>query len=206
MTLHFNSIQRERFVFLFGLIFFFLFSSSINAQTYKIKGVVYDSQTKESLIGVPIIVKDNQGRGVASDEKGDYVLTLPKGNYTLQIEYIGYERKEIEISLTKDIRQEIELKQSAIGLKEIVVSGERADANVSSPQTGVERLEIEKINKLPVLLGERDIIKTIQLTPGVQGAGEGSSGFYVRGGSADQNMILLDNVPLYNASHLMGFF
>lgn len=206
MTLHFNSIQRERFVFFFGLIFFFLFSSSINAQTYKIKGVVYDSQTKESLIGVPIIVKDNQGRGVASDEKGDYVLTLPKGNYTLQIEYIGYERKEIEISLTKDIRQEIELKQSAIGLKEIVVSGERADANVSSPQTGVERLEIEKINKLPVLLGERDIIKTIQLTPGVQGAGEGSSGFYVRGGSADQNMILLDNVPLYNASHLMGFF
>ncbi|GAB6122728.1 TonB-dependent receptor [Dysgonomonas termitidis] len=206
MTLHFNSTQRVRFIFFSGLILFFLFSNFTNAQTYKIKGVVYDSRTKESLIGVPIIVKNNQGRGVASDEKGDYTLTLPKGNYTLQIEYIGYEKKEIEISLSKDMRQEIELKQSAIGLKEIVVSGERADANVSSPQTGVERLEIEKINKLPVLLGERDIIKTIQLTPGVQGAGEGSSGFYVRGGSADQNMILLDNVPLYNASHLMGFF
>ncbi|WP_029902867.1 TonB-dependent receptor [Prevotella sp. 10(H)] len=205
MTLHYRFVQRNA-RFFFALTFFILFSSFSYAQTYKIKGIVYDARTKETLIGVPIIVKDHGGKGIASDEKGEYNLSLPKGNYILQVDYIGYEKREISISLTKDMRLEIELQQTSIGLQEVVISGGRADANVSSPQTGVERLEIEKINKLPVLLGERDIIKTIQLTPGVQGAGEGSSGFYVRGGSADQNMILLDNVPLYNASHLMGFF
>ena len=206
MDLHFCLGRSKACLLSLGLAILTLFPSIAYGQTFKLKGTVYDSQTKEALIGVPVILKGQQGRGVASDDDGKYILSLSKGSYTLSVDYIGYEKKEIDVLLTKDTDLDIELRQSSIGLKEVVVSGERPDANVSSPQTGIERMEIQKINKLPVLLGERDIIKTIQLTPGVQGAGEGSTGFYVRGGSADQNMILLDNVPLYNASHLMGFF
>ncbi len=165
-----------------------------------------DAQTKETLVGVPIIIKERSSSGVASDENGKYSMALPKGEYTFFIDYMGFEKKQMKINLSKNTQLDIELKQSSIGLNEVVIAAERPDANVSAPQTGIQKLEIQEINKLPVLLGERDIIKTIQLMPGVQGAGEGSSGFYVRGGSADQNLILLDNVSLYNASHLMGFF
>lgn len=200
------SSQSKAWVSFLWLFFLFLSPTVSYAQTYKISGSVVDSRTKETLIGVPIIIKNRNGSGVTSNENGKYTISLPKGEYTLQAEYIGFEKKEIKISLTKNINQDIELVQTSIGLGEVVVSAERPDANVSAPQTGIERMEIKEINKIPVLLGERDIIKTIQLMPGVQGAGEGSSGFYVRGGSADQNLILLDNVSLYNASHLMGFF
>jgi len=171
-----------------------------------VSGVITEAKTKETLVGVPIQIKERSSNGVSSDENGKYSISLPKGEYTLSIDYMGFEKKQIKISLTKDIIQDIELTQTTIGLSEVVVSAERPDANVSAPQTGIQRMEIQQINKLPVLLGERDIIKAIQLMPGVQGAGEGSSGFFVRGGSADQNLILLDNVSLYNASHLMGFF
>ena len=188
------------------LLFFFISPSVLLAQNYKISGVVTDVQTKETLVGVPVIIIERSSTGVASDEDGKYSITLPKGDYTLSVNYMGFEKKQYKISLTKDIKQDIELRQSSIGLNEVVVAAERPDANVSAAQTGIQKLEVEQINKLPVLLGERDIIKTIQLMPGVQGAGEGSSGFYVRGGSADQNLIMLDNVSLYNASHLMGFF
>lgn len=206
MVLHLCSGRRKTSLSFFGLIFLLLLSAPGYSQTFRLSGTITDSDSKETLIGVPILIKGQPGKGVASDETGEYIISLPKGNHTLLIDYIGYEKTQITVSLSGNVLQNIELKQTSIGLKEVVVSGGRADANVSSPQTGIEKMEIKKINKLPVLLGERDIIKTIQLTPGVQGAGEGSSGFYVRGGSADQNMILLDNVPLYNASHLMGFF
>jgi hypothetical protein len=188
------------------LFWFFLLTGSSFAQTYKVSGVITEAKTKETLVGVPIQIKERSSNGVSSDENGKYSISLPKGEYTLSIDYMGFEKKQIKISLTKDIIQDIELTQTTIGLSEVVVSAERPDANVSAPQTGIQRMEIQQINKLPVLLGERDIIKAIQLMPGVQGAGEGSSGFFVRGGSADQNLILLDNVSLYNASHLMGFF
>ncbi|MDU1889396.1 MAG: TonB-dependent receptor [Dysgonomonas sp.] len=198
---------RDRIKILFLWLFFLaLFPSVLFAQTYKISGAVMDAQTKETLVGVPIIIKERSSSGVASDENGKYSMALPKGEYTFFIDYMGFEKKQMKINLSKNTQLDIELKQSSIGLNEVVIAAERPDANVSAPQTGIQKLEIQEINKLPVLLGERDIIKTIQLMPGVQGAGEGSSGFYVRGGSADQNLILLDNVSLYNASHLMGFF
>lgn len=188
------------------LSFLFFLSIGVVAQTYTVNGIITENKTKETLIGVPILIKEMPSYGTASNEDGSYKLSLPKGDYTLVIDYMGYEKKQIKISLTQNIVQNIALSQSSIGLDEIVISAERADANVSAPQTGIEKMEIKQMNKLPVLLGERDIIKTIQLMPGVQGAGEGSSGFFVRGGSSDQNLILLDNVSLYNASHLMGFF
>lgn len=204
MKLHLQASKIwPSFLWLFSL---FLFTGSSWAQNYTISGVITEKGTAETLIGVPITVKERSGSGVASDANGKYKLTLPQGNYTLYVDYMGFEKKQIKIALTKNITQNIELEQSSIGLDEVVVSADRADANVSAPQTGIEKIEIKEINKLPVLLGERDIIKTIQLMPGVQGAGEGSSGFFVRGGSSDQNLILLDNVSLYNASHLMGFF
>lgn len=206
MRSHAVFLSRKTWVSFLWLFTLFLFSTVSFAQTYKISGTVMDSRTKETLIGVPIIIENRNGSGVSTDENGKYTLTLPKGEYTFSVDYIGFEKKKIKINLSQDINRNIELVQTSIGLSEVVISAERPDANVSAPQTGVERMEIQKINKIPVLLGERDIIKSIQLMPGVQGAGEGSSGFYVRGGSADQNLILLDNVGLYNASHLMGFF
>lgn len=184
----------------------FLLSSIIYAQNYTVSGLIRDKETKETLVGVQIVLKGESTKGTASDKDGKYKLALPKGNHTLLVRYMGYEEQEIKVALPSNITRNIDLVRSSIGLQEVVVSSQKPDANVSAPQTGVQRLEIEEINKLPVLLGERDIIKTIQLMPGVQGAGEGSSGFYVRGGSADQNLILLDDVSLYNASHLMGFF
>ena len=206
MKLHcLYSRNRTRVLFLW-LFCLFLLPSVSYAQNYRISGVVTDAQSKETLVGVPIIIKERSSSGVASDENGKYSLVLPKGEYTLHIDYMGFEKRQLRISLTKDIHQDIELKQSSINLGEVVIAAERPDANVSAPQTGIQKMEIKEINKLPVLLGERDIIKAIQLMPGVQGAGEGSSGFYVRGGSTDQNLILLDNVSLYNATHLMGFF
>lgn len=206
MRVHSNSPSRKNRNFFLWLFCLFLLPVLSFAQTYKISGTVVDSKTKETLIGVPIIVENQNGRGVSTDEDGKYTFSLPKGEYSLKIDYIAFEKKRVKISLKENITQNIELEQTAIGLGEVVVSAERPDANVSAPQTGIEKMEIQQINKIPVLLGERDIIKAIQLMPGVQGAGEGSSGFYVRGGSADQNLILLDNVGLYNASHMMGFF
>lgn len=188
------------------LLGFFLLSLAISAQNFTVNGFIRDKDTQEILVGVPVVVKGQESKGVTSDENGKYWLTLPKGDYTLFFHYMGYENQEIKIALTKNITHNIDLKQSSVGLKEVVISSQKPDENVTAPQTGVQRLEIQEINKLPVLLGERDIIKSIQLMPGVQGVGEGSAGFYVRGGSADQNLILLDDVSLYNASHLMGFF
>lgn len=194
---------------LFAFLCLFLLSSTVytQAQTrYTVRGIIRDKDTRETLVGVQVVVKDGESGSVASDQNGRYKLSLPSGNYSLLIRNMGYEEQEISLSLQSNASRNIDLKQSSIGLKEVVVSAQRPDANVSAPQTGVQKIEMAEINKLPVLLGERDIIKTIQLMPGVQGAGEGSSGFYVRGGTADQNLILLDDVSLYNASHLMGFF
>ena len=185
---------------------FLLLSLATNAQNYTISGTIWDREANEPLVGVAIYAKGQESSGRRSDAEGAYKISLPKGEYTLHVNYIGYESQKIKIDLNKNITRNIMLRQEQITLNEVVVSAQQADANISTAQTGVSKLEIQQINKLPVLLGERDIIKSIQLMPGVQGAGEGSSGFYVRGGSADQNLILLDNVSLYNASHLMGFF
>ena len=195
-----------KFVKQLSILCFLLLPLAISAQNYTVSGIIRDKETKETLVGVAVFVKGQETKGVSSGMDGDYRLSLREGNYILSVNYMGYENQEIKINLNKNITRSIELKKSMVGLNEVVISAQQPDENVTAPQTGVERLEIQQLNKLPVLLGEPDIIKSIQLMPGVQGAGEGSSGFYVRGGSADQNLILLDDVSLYNASHLMGFF
>ncbi|GBU08042.1 collagen-binding protein [Bacteroidales bacterium] len=173
---------------------------------FSIGGSIKDAESGEYLIGVPIGIKELPSVGTASNEHGFYSLTLPSGNYTLTFRYLGYETIEKEISLTQNQSLNISLSTESVGLQEVVISARRRDENVSSVQAGLEKLDVQAISKLPVLMGERDLIKIIQLLPGVKSASEGSAGFYVRGGGADQNLILLDNALVYNASHLLGFF
>lgn len=180
--------------------------AQVPSEKYTISGTVKDSETGELLVGVAIVLKGNEPVGTATGLSGDYMLKAPSGKHILTVSYIGYENKIIEISIKKDITQDFSLNPSVTGLHEVVITARKADENVTEVQSGVEKISMKEANKLPALLGEKDIIKSIQLLPGVRSTGEGSSGIYVRGGSSDQNSILLDNIPLYNTSHLMGFF
>ena len=159
------------------------------------------------MIGASIKVKD-QLLGTITNEYGFFSITLPKGNYIIVFSSIDYKPQEKSITLNENIQMEIQLEpvNSATQIEEVTVEATRPDAAVKDPIMGVEKLDPKEIAKIPVIFGEKDLIKTMQLLPGVKNAGEGSSGFYVRGGSADQNLILLDEAPVYNASHLLGFF
>lgn len=180
--------------------------SDAQSEKYTISGYIKDAATGEELIGATVIVSELQGKGAATNTYGFYSLTLPRGSYTLSAQFIGYTTKEVEIMLDKNMRTDFEIGEQPNQLEEIVITGERQDQNVTSTQMGVERMDIKELNQVPVIFGEKDLLKTIQLMPGVKVAGEGSSGFFVRGGSADQNLILLDEATVYNASHLLGFF
>lgn len=191
---------------LIATLLFTAFFISANAQNFSISGNLTDNSNGESLAGASILIKELPNKGTMSNFYGFYSIALPKGNYTLVCSYIGFENKEIKIELDKPITKNMALKPSAEALEEVVLQGSVAKRHLKSPIAGVTRISIKEIESVPVLFGEKDIIKTLQLLPGVKSAGEGSSGFYVRGGSADQNLILLDEAPVYNASHLMGFF
>lgn len=174
------------------------------AQTYLLNGYIKDD--KQSLVGAIVRIENMAGVGAQTDQNGYFEIKLEKGQYLLNVSYVGYETQKQKIDLTKNTTIEILLSPSDISLNDVVITTSRPDENVSSPQTGVSKLSMKELQLLPVLLGERDVIKAIQFIPGVKSAGEGSTGFYVRGGSADQNLVLLDDVGLYNASHLLGFF
>lgn len=172
-----------------------------------LSGTVKDQSKGEEIIGAIIRVKD-QKLGAVTNEYGFYSLTLPAGKYTIQISATGFLLMEQELDLSVSQSLDFQLKPEADEkeLEEVVVSSDRPDGNVRDPLMGVEKIDPKEIAKIPVIFGEKDLIKTMQLIPGVKNAGEGSSGFYVRGGGADQNLILLDEAPVYNASHLLGFF
>lgn len=191
-----------RFVILSAL---FLVASQLMAQRkFTISGEVKDAATGESLIGALVVAKDVQ-KGTSTNVYGFYSLTLPEGNYTIEFSYLGFTSQAKAIALTSDLKINVELAEKVIEEKEVVIEADKS-RNVQSTDIGKIELEVDQIKKLPVLLGEVDILKTIALLPGVQSAGEGNAGFYVRGGGADQNLILLDNATVYNASHLFGFF
>lgn len=174
--------------------------------SFTISGTVRDSETGEDLIGARIAVLELPGTGAITNEYGFYSLTLSPGTYTLQYKSLTFEVLEEKIELNADITKDISLTPESKSLTTVVVSTEKRDENIRSPEMGVDKLNMKDIENIPVLFGERDIFKTIQLLPGVKSAGEGNAGFYVRGGGADQNLILLDGAPVYNASHLLGFF
>ena len=200
-------IYFMRFI-LFCFIFLFSIEPMVQAQTpgnHTVSGFIREAATGESLLGANVYIKENL-KGVTTNQYGFYSITLPAGQYTLVISYLGFKSEERSVDLNKDLRINISLQSGAIETKEVTISGEKADRNVQSTDMGKEKIEIEKIKTLPAFMGEVDVLKTIQLLPGVSSAGEGNSGFYVRGGGPDQNLILLDEAVVYNASHLFGFF
>lgn len=174
------------------------------AQKYTISGYVKDKATGEDLIGANIMVV-GKTIGTSANGYGFYSLTLAGGSYDIIYSFIGYKDDTIHIDLKSDKTLTVHLESSAIMTQEVVVSAERK-ANVQSSQMSVVRLPVETVKSLPAFMGEVDVLKTIQLMPGVQSAGDGNAGFYVRGGGPDQNLILLDEATVYNASHLFGFF
>lgn len=188
------------------LLFILLFTASISyAQKYTISGYVKDASTGEVLIGASIFIVGTNN-GTFTNYYGFYSISLEKGNYQVEYSYLGYTTTTNFINLTANKTQNIELSESVEKLQTVVVSAEARDKNVSSTEMGTQALQMAEIKNIPVLFGENDVLKTIQLMPGVKSAGEGNSGFFVRGGGADQNLVLLDEAPVYNASHMLGFF
>jgi len=187
------------------LLLFILFTTAVTAQKVTLSGYLKDAKNGEALIGATIYVLELK-QGTATNSYGFYSLTIPKGNYTLQISFVGYETITQQITATENQTITVSLQEITEQIDEVIVKGEAANANVERIEMGMEKLPIKTIQKLPAFMGEVDIIKTIQLLPGIQSGGEASSGLYVRGGGPDENLMLLDEAPVYNASHLMGFF
>lgn len=190
-----------------NLIYLLLLGGTLlSAQNrFTLSGEITDSETGEDLVGATVYMAGTS-LGAASNSYGFYSLTIPGGKQELVCSYIGYEEFKQGIELKKDRRLNISLTPISTQLEEVVVRAERADKNLSSVEIGVEKLDISSIAKIPVLMGEKDVLKTLQLLPGISTISEGSAGFSVRGGSVDQNLILLDESPVYSASHLLGFF
>lgn len=172
---------------------------------FTISGHVTDESSGEELIGATIYIEELESGGV-TNVYGFYSITIPKGNYNIRYSYIGYKSNNITIELNSSQSHDIELKSQDETLNEVVIKGEADNENIRSTDMGVVKMDIKEIKKIPVLFGEQDIIKILTLMPGVSSGGEGKGGFYVRGGNTDQNLILLDEAPVYNASHLLGFF
>jgi hypothetical protein len=204
-----NSINKPcRLIYVLGFILLFTtLPATVYAQNkFTISGTVKDSLSGESLIGATIKMEQNSKGGVISNGYGFYSLTVDAGNYTLYISYIGYKAIPIQVSVKRDTRLNIEMvAYNALNEVTVKANSSRSD-NVLSPQMGVNKLSMRDIANVPVLLGEKDIIKTIELLPGVKSTGDANTGFYVRGGNSDENLILLDGATVYNASHLFGFF
>jgi hypothetical protein len=189
----FTSISKEK-----------INSSEVN--DFTISGYVKAANTGEAMIGATVSINELVATGVITNSYGFYSITIPEGSYTVTAQFIGYESKSVKIDLNQNTKQDFNLEEKSSNLKEVLITGEKKEENVTNVQMGTEKISIKAINSIPVLFGEKDILKTIQLLPGIKSAGDGNSGFYVRGGGADQNLILLDEATVYNASHLLGFF
>ena len=182
-----------------------LFSfKSLSQDRFTLNGYITDSESGESLIGATVFINEINS-GTVTNPYGFYSITLDEGNYNIDFRYIGYNTISREISLSSNTKIDIELASSDIQLESVVVSDVAEDYNISSIEMSTSKLDMSKVTEIPTFLGENDIIKAIQLLPGVSSVGEGASGFNVRGGSVGQNLVLLDEAPVYNSSHLLGF-
>jgi hypothetical protein len=193
--------------FLFVFFLSILSATMLDAQTpkYTISGYVKEAATGEAIIGATVVVKELK-KGTNTNQYGFYSITVEGGSYNLVVSYLGFEENSQPVELKSDLRMNVSMSVKAILKDEVIITGEREDKNVKSTEMGTVKLNMEQIKALPAFLGEVDILKTIQLLPGVKSAGDGNAGFYVRGGGPDQNLILLDEAVVYNASHLLGFF
>lgn len=192
---------------------YFLFSTlllsclSFSARNnYTISGYIRNDKTGEELIGAIVSVKELPTAGISTNTYGFYSLTIPQGSYTVIAQYVGFETFTKPVELSQNTKLDINLGEKITEIDEVVVTAGKRNENVVKPQMGMNNLNMQEIKSIPAFLGEKDILKDIQLLPGVIPAGEGNSGFYVRGGGADENLILLDEATVYNASHLLGFF
>ncbi len=186
-----------------SLFIFLLFITSVFGQDkHTISGYITDKNNGESIVGANIYCKE-LNLGVTSNTYGFYSLTLPSGTYNISYTFIGYQTENKNFQLTNSKKCDVEFELSTVNIQEVIVTADKSI--VEKTQTSMVEVPIEQIKMIPALLGEVDVLKAIQLLPGVQSS-EGSSGFYVRGGGPDQNLILLDGVPVYNASHIGGLF
>ncbi len=179
--------------------------SAFSQEKYTVSGTVYDNSSNETLIGVSVYFPELNA-GTTTNEYGFYSLTIPEGTYKIQISYLGFSTIIETINLSEKLTKNFNLKEEAESLGEIIIQADIEKINIRSPQMSVNKLTSASIKQIPVVLGEADVIKSLILLPGVTSAGEGASGFNVRGGAADQNLILLDEAIVFNSSHLFGFF
>jgi CarboxypepD_reg-like domain/TonB-dependent Receptor Plug Domain len=199
--------MKKRSCILFLLLFLGLNPLLLIGQNkYTVSGTIKNKKTGETIIGAIVRIPEVKGAGASSNEYGFYSITVPEGDYTLILSMTGYKKQSQPIALHQSLVVDFMLEDTSLVKQEVVITGEKQDQNVSDPQMGAQKVDMKEANKIPVLFGERDVLKTIQLLPGIKSGGDGGSGFFVRGGSADQNLILLDEAPVYNASHLLGFF
>jgi len=192
-------------IFFLLTLYLIVIASFAQEKRFTISGTITDFNDGEDIIGVNIYVPSLK-TGTTTNAYGFYSLSLPSGNYETEISFLGYETQILNIELFENKKINIKLKITNNLLSEVVVSGEKKNHNIISPEMSVQKLTSKMIKIIPAMMGEVDVIKAIQLLPGVQATSEGSSSFSVRGGGHDQNLILLDESTVYNASHLMGFF
>jgi CarboxypepD_reg-like domain/TonB-dependent Receptor Plug Domain len=188
------------------LLFLIILPSLLWAQkTVTISGYVLDEKSGENLPNASVQIP-NENKAVNTNNYGFFSISIKPGKYNIKVSYIGYAELNKEIDATNNVKVKLEISPRQTLTKEIVIKAKRKDANIKTTEVGMHQLSVESIKKLPVIMGEVDILKSIQLLPGVKNGGEGSSGFYVRGGGPDQNLILLDDAVVYNTGHLFGFF
>jgi len=195
-------LKLKGYYIVFLLMFF---TSAYSQQKFTLSGTIRDAGSNETLIGANVYIPEAQV-SAAANEYGFFSLSLPPGTYTLQINYIGFSGVEEKINLTGNLRKNFQLTESSRELEEVVITANSNRVDIRQPQMSVNKLTVQEIKKMPVVMGEIDVLKSILQLPGVTNAGEGASGFNVRGGSADQNLILLDEATIFNSSHLFGFF
>ncbi len=203
-----GGVERMRSIAIPSIVCFLVcaLASDLAAQDKStFSGVVKNAQTGEVLIGAAVVVQELKGVGASTNAYGFYSLTLPRGRYTLQVQYLGFKTLRDSLALNSNQTLNFDLTPEPITIGEVVVSAERSNQNVVSTEMSTNKIDVRDVKSIPVLLGEKDILKTIQLLPGIKSAGEGNTGFYARGGAIDQNLILLDEAPVYNSSHLLGF-
>lgn len=190
-----------KLIFLLSFIF-----SNVHGQTkYTLSGYIRDASNGESLPGATVSVASTK-MGMTANAYGFYSLSMPSGTYEIKVSYLGYVSKSITVNLDASKKVDIELDPKKVEQKEVIIKAKSPDANIKGTEMGMHQLNISDVKKLPVILGEVDIMKSLTLLPGVSSAGEAQSGFYVRGGGPDQNLVLLDDAVVYNSGHLFGFF
>jgi hypothetical protein len=190
------------------LVFYVLFSgynSYLYGQNYTVTGFVTSKESGDTLAGVNIYERDTR-QGVTTGFNGYYSITLPEGKRTIVFSFMGYESLEISVDLSRDLTISVELKNATVEFEEVVITSRIPGRSITDAGMSVIAMDIEQIRRLPSFLGEVDVLKTVQLLPGVHSAGDGNTGFFVRGGDADQNLVLFDNAIVYNPSHLFSFF